>query len=87
MPRKGANAETRKIANAENRKTKKLSVPISADVDLRLYGIAASLGITRAELAARLIDQGLRRYAADAELRRIAGEIGAAGEGAGGGGE
>lgn len=58
----------------------RLDLRIPADADLRLYGIARKLGISRAELAARLIDQGLRRYREDAELRRLAGEIGA-GEG------
>ncbi len=61
----------------------RLDLRIPADTDLRLYGIARTLGITRAELAARLIDQGLRRYREDAELRKLAGEIGGGGEGGG----
>lgn len=75
MPRKGGKPEARETVRIEAR--------ISVAADVRLYGIARRLGLRKSELAARLIEAGLGRYKEDAELRRLAGEIGGAGEGGG----
>jgi hypothetical protein len=49
----------------------KATIVMSGNVDFRLGSIAASLGIERSALAAKLIDQGLRAYSLDAVLRQF----------------
>jgi len=49
----------------------KATIVLSGSTDFRLSSIAASLGIDRSALAAKLIDQGLRAYGLDAVLRQF----------------
>jgi hypothetical protein len=49
----------------------KATIVMAGSVDFRLSSVAASLGIDRSALAARLIDQGLRAYNLDAVLRQF----------------
>lgn len=70
-----------KAGKPKGRPSVKLTVPIDVELDTRLYGLAKSLGCGKAELAARLIDQGLRRYGEDRRLRVIAAELGEQGRG------
>jgi hypothetical protein len=50
----------------------KATIVMSGSVDFRLSSIAASLRMDRSQLAAKLIDEGLRRYSLDAVLRQFA---------------
>ena len=49
----------------------KSTIVMDAQVDFRLGAIAASLRVDRSALAAKLIDEGLRRYALDGVLRQF----------------
>jgi hypothetical protein len=49
----------------------KSTIVMSGSVDFRLGAIAASLRMDRSALAAKLIDEGLRRYALDGVLRQF----------------
>jgi hypothetical protein len=44
---------------------------MDSQVDFRLGAVAASLRVDRSTLAAKLIDDGLKRYALDAVLRQF----------------
>ena len=64
--RRAANTAARKSADRV-----KSTIVMSGSVDFRLGAIAASLRKDRSALAAKLIDEGLRRYALDGVLRRF----------------
>lgn len=49
----------------------KSTIVMGGDVDFRLGAIASHLRMDRSSLAAKLIDEGLRRYALDAALRQF----------------
>jgi hypothetical protein len=49
----------------------KSTIVMSGSEDFRLGAIAASLRMDRSALAAKLIDEGLRRYALDGVLRQF----------------
>ena len=49
----------------------KATIVMSPNVDFRLGSVAASLRMDRSALAAKLIDEGLRRYSLDAVLRQF----------------
>jgi hypothetical protein len=49
----------------------KSTIVMSGSVDFRLGAIAASLRVDRSALAAKLIDEGLKRYSLDAVLRQF----------------
>jgi hypothetical protein len=82
VARKARNPGSPAPARPGSRETKILSFPIALGLDSRLYALANELGITKAGLAARMLDQGLRRYHSDRAARSIAAE---ARESAGGG--
>lgn len=80
--RSAAKAADRKSARMDGRTKATLLLPES--VDFRLTTIAKSQKLDRSQLAAQLLDAGLRRYALDAALRQHSGneteEEGRAGE-------
>jgi hypothetical protein len=49
----------------------KATIVMSGSVDFRLGAVAAHLKLDRSSLAAKLIDEGLRRYALDSVLRQF----------------
>lgn len=49
----------------------KATVVMDGSIDFRLGAIAAHLQVDRSALAAKLIDEGLRRYALDSVLRQF----------------
>ena len=49
----------------------KTTIVMDGSVDFRLGAIASHLRMDRSTLAAKLIDDGLRRYALDAALRQF----------------
>ena len=49
----------------------KTTIVMDSQVDFRLGAVAASLRVDRSTLAAKLIDDGLKRYALDAVLRQF----------------
>jgi hypothetical protein len=51
----------------------KSTLLLAEDLDFRLTTIAASLKTDRSQLAAQLLDAGLRRYGLDDALRKFAG--------------
>lgn len=71
----------RKAGRADGRTKATLLLPES--LDFRLTAVAKSQRMDRSQLAAQLLDAGLRRYALDAALRQHAGD--AAGEEGGAG--
>jgi hypothetical protein len=64
--RRAANTAARKSADRV-----KSTIVMSGSVDFRLGAIAASLRVDRSALAAKLIDEGLKRYSLDAVLRQF----------------
>jgi hypothetical protein len=72
----------RKAAKPADRTGVKLTLTISAELATRLYGLARSQGCGKAELAARLLEQGCRRFGQDKALRAMAAELGAGEAGA-----
>lgn len=50
----------------------KATIVMSPGVDFRLGAVAAHLQLDRSALAAKLIDEGLRRYSLDSVLRQFA---------------
>ena len=67
----------RKTAKTTSRQTVRLTVDIPAEMDFRLYGLAKLLGMTKADLAARLLASGCERYQADRRLKAEAKELAA----------
>jgi hypothetical protein len=76
-------ATTAPAVRAQRRTTAKPAIRKSADrtkativmptsVDFRLGAVAAHLQLDRSALAAKLIDEGLRRYSLDTVLRQFA---------------
>jgi hypothetical protein len=65
----------RKIPKTTARRTIRLTIDIPVELSIRLYGLAQNLGTGKGELAARLIDQGCRRYVQDRALRTQAAEL------------
>jgi len=53
----------------------KLTVEIDVELDSRLYILAKSLGAGKTVLAARLMDQGMRRYREDALTRELVADM------------
>jgi hypothetical protein len=79
--RTAAKPADRKNARLDGRTKATLLLPES--VDFRLTTIAKSQKLDRSQLAAQLLDAGLRRYALDAALRQHSGEVAAESDGAG----
>jgi predicted DNA-binding ribbon-helix-helix protein len=79
--RTAAKPSDRKSARMDGRTKATLLLPES--VDFRLTTIAKSQKLDRSQLAAQLLDAGLRRYALDAALRQHSGEAAAETDGAG----
>ena len=73
--RRAANTAARKSADRV-----KSTIVMSGSVDFRLGAIAASLRVDRSALAAKLIDEGLRRYALDGVLRQFSDRPSSAGD-------
>jgi hypothetical protein len=69
--RKSARPDPRKPARKDGRI--KATLLLAEDLDFRLTTIAASLKTDRSQLAALLLDAGLRRYGLDDALRKFAG--------------
>ncbi len=69
--RTAAKPAERKAGRADGRTKATLLLPES--VDFRLTTIAKSQRLDRSQLAAQLLDAGLRRYALDAALRQHTG--------------
>jgi hypothetical protein len=44
-------------------------------MDFRLYGVASSMGLSKAELVLKLVTQGLERYTLDPKLKAVYAEI------------
>jgi hypothetical protein len=68
----GDGSATPAIAKAGNTvavPAKKFTVQIPREMDFRLGSIAKTEGISKAQLAVRLLDQGLQRFGFDDELR------------------
>jgi hypothetical protein len=65
--RTAAKAQARKSADRV-----KATIVMSPGVDFRLGAVAAHLQLDRSALAAKLIDEGLRRYSLDSVLRQFA---------------
>jgi hypothetical protein len=57
----------------------KSTIVMDVAIDFRLSSIAASMRMDRSALAAKLIDDGLRRYALDSVLRQFSDRQDAAG--------
>ena len=53
----------------------KLTVDIPLDVEVRLHGLARSLGVPKRVLAGKLLSQGLDRYSEDGRFRAIAAQL------------
>ncbi len=70
-PRTVAKPVERKAGRVDGRTKATLLLPES--VDFRLTTIAKSQRLDRSQLAAQLLDAGLRRYALDAALRQHTG--------------
>jgi hypothetical protein len=66
-----AERKTTKPARKDGRV--KSTLLLAEDLDFRLTTIAASLKTDRSQLAAQLLDAGLRRYGLDDALRKFAG--------------
>jgi hypothetical protein len=49
----------------------KTTIVMDGSLDFRLASVSASLGMDKSELAAKLIDSGLRPYALDGLLRQF----------------
>jgi len=58
----------------------KTTIVMDAQIDFRLGAIAASMRVDRSALAAKLIDDGLRRYALDGVLRQFSDQQSSAGD-------
>ena len=68
--RKSARTDSRKPARKDGRI--KATLLLGESLDFRLTTVAASQKLDRSQLAALLLDQGLRKYALDAALRQFA---------------
>ena len=78
-----AQPSKRRTANTAARKSAdrvKSTIVMGVSVDFRLGAIAASLRVDRSALAAKLIDEGLRRYALDGVLRQFSDRPSSAGD-------
>jgi hypothetical protein len=70
-----AGASPQKAGDPDEGPSKKFTMVMPGAMDFRLYGLASSLGITKADLVFKLVTQGLERYGLDAELKAVYAKI------------